>query len=168
MLCHGAFLRWPPWQAAGCGLANPNRPEECAISHFHSNRATTASLDAAHWRGVRDPALALYDEEARTRLRSTVAALRHVAKLYAAKTPTIRVRGDRAAVVFLEDAGHRLAPWFFRHTSEGWRLDGGMYPGVIVYNHLNQWRFVHRDHTYAFAFDDFSIDSHGFASPPPR
>jgi hypothetical protein len=29
---HGAFLRWPPWQAAGWWLDNP--PEECATSLF--------------------------------------------------------------------------------------------------------------------------------------
>jgi hypothetical protein len=39
MLAHGAFLRWPPWLAAGLGEAN--QPEECAISLFHTNRATT-------------------------------------------------------------------------------------------------------------------------------
>src|SRR5262245_16017453 len=44
MLAHGAFLRWPPWRAAGSWLNNP--PEECAISLFHTNRATTASSSA--------------------------------------------------------------------------------------------------------------------------
>jgi hypothetical protein len=39
MLCHGAFLRWPPRLAAG--LSEANQPEECAISLFHTNRATT-------------------------------------------------------------------------------------------------------------------------------
>jgi hypothetical protein len=42
MLAHGAFLRWPPWLAAGLGEAN--QPEECAISLFHTNRATTPRL----------------------------------------------------------------------------------------------------------------------------
>src|SRR5262249_29133434 len=40
MLCHGAFLRWPPGRAAGLGEAN-HQPEECAFSLFHTNRATT-------------------------------------------------------------------------------------------------------------------------------
>jgi hypothetical protein len=31
-LAHGAFLRWPPWPAAGFGFANSQQPEECAIS----------------------------------------------------------------------------------------------------------------------------------------
>jgi len=39
MLAHGAFLRWPPWRVAGSWLNNS--PEECAISLFHTNRATT-------------------------------------------------------------------------------------------------------------------------------
>jgi hypothetical protein len=38
-LVHGAFLRWPPCQAAGSELASS--PEECAFSFFHSKRATT-------------------------------------------------------------------------------------------------------------------------------
>jgi uncharacterized protein len=124
-----------------------------------------------HRRGIRDPALGLYDAEARARLRArphTDAGLRHVAELYAGRSPVIRARGDRAAVVFLDDPDHRLAPWFFRRTPEGWRLDGGMYPGVIAYNHLNQWRFARRDHPYAFAFEDFRIDARGFATPPAR
>src|SRR6516162_1561472 len=40
MLAHGAFLRWPPSWAAGLGEAN--QPEECAISLFYIDRATTS------------------------------------------------------------------------------------------------------------------------------
>jgi hypothetical protein len=32
---------------------------------------------------------------------------------------------------------------------------------------LNHWRFTRRDHPYAFAFRDFVIDPHGFASRLP-
>jgi hypothetical protein len=32
MLAHGAFLRWPPWPAAGLRLTNS--PEECALFAF--------------------------------------------------------------------------------------------------------------------------------------
>jgi uncharacterized protein len=122
-----------------------------------------------HRQGIRDPELGLYDEAARRRLRSrppTEAAMRHVADLYAGRPAVVRVRGSRAAIVFLEDPEHRLAPWFFHRTPEGWQLDGAMYPGVIAYNHLNQWRFARRDHPYAFAFHDFTLDRHGFATPP--
>ena len=41
ILSRGAFLRWPPWPAAG--LLLNNSPEECAISLFHTNRATTSA-----------------------------------------------------------------------------------------------------------------------------
>src|SRR5262249_8236351 len=39
MLVHGAFLRWPPWPAAGLRLTSS--PEECALSFFHQSRDTT-------------------------------------------------------------------------------------------------------------------------------
>jgi hypothetical protein len=40
VLVHGAFLRWPPRQAAGLRLTKS--PEGCALSFFHQSRDTTA------------------------------------------------------------------------------------------------------------------------------
>jgi chaperonin GroEL len=42
---HGAFLRWPPWQAAGWWLDNP--PEECATSLFPHQSGHDLARDTA-------------------------------------------------------------------------------------------------------------------------
>ena len=108
-----------------------------------------------------------YDAAAQAHLRDrpqTDAGQDHIARLYTGRRYEVRVRGNRAVVVFPDDPRHLLAPWFFHRTEAGWRLDGRMYPGIIRYNHLNQWRFVRRDHPYAFAFTDYTIDTNGFAT----
>jgi hypothetical protein len=46
-LSHGAFLRWPPWQAAGLGF--PNSPEECAFLLFHHKRDTTTEKEIGNF-----------------------------------------------------------------------------------------------------------------------
>lgn len=116
---------------------------------------------------IKDPDLGIYDAEARRFLRDrpiTNAGQDHIVDLYGDETPTLRRRGDRAVVLFPDDPDHRLAPWFFHRTSEGWQLDGSVYPGLVRYNHRNQWRFARTDHPYTFAFEDFRIDRNGFAT----
>jgi hypothetical protein len=123
-------------------------------------------------RRVKQADLGIYDERARRLLGGvhTDAGQDHIARLYAGRSYEVRAEADRAAIVFRDDPDHLLAPWFFRRGAAGWQLDGGMFPDVIGYNHLNQWRFKRRDHPYAFAFADFRLDEHGFAfaRPAPR
>lgn len=116
-------------------------------------------------RRIKDADLGIYDEKARQLAERTNggAGQAHIARLYADAQHTIRVSGDRAAAVFLDDPNHTLAPWFFHRTEVGWQLDGGMYPDVIGYNDKNQWRFRRLDHPYMFAFSDFRFDRNGFA-----
>lgn len=118
-------------------------------------------------RRIKATDLGIYDDRARAIVGRTNsnAGQDHIAGLYSDESYTIRVEGDRAAVVFLDDSNHLLAPWFFHRTAEGWQLDGSMYPDVIGYNHRNQWFFRRRDHPYMFAFEDFSFDRHGFGYP---
>ncbi len=40
-----------------------------------------------------------------------------------------------------------------------------MFPDVIGYNHDNQWFFKTRDHPYTWAFENYTIDGRGFATP---
>ena len=115
---------------------------------------------------VTSAALGIYDEAAQALMRANSArAQERLYQLYAGQTPTIRQQGDRAAVVFLRDPQHVLAPWFFHRTAAGWQLDGSMYPEVIGYTGSNQWFFKQRSHAYPFAFRDFTMDQHGFAWP---
>jgi hypothetical protein len=116
-------------------------------------------------RRIKDTDLGLYDDAAKKLVRriNSNAGQDHLAQLYAGKNHTIRVEGDRAAVIFLDDPDHLFAPWFFHRTAAGWQLDGSMYPAMISYNHRNQWRFRRLDHAYMFAFSDFRFDRNGFA-----
>jgi hypothetical protein len=121
-------------------------------------------------RRIKAPDLGLYDDAAQALLRqrpNTDAGQDHIARLYDGKPHVVRRRGDRVAVVFLDDPQRLLAPWFFRRSARGWQLDGATPPGLIRYNHLNQWRFARRDHPYAFAFEDFAFDANGFATHRP-
>lgn len=121
----------------------------------------------ANRRRIKDPELGIYDREAKAIMRRTVtnAGQDHIADLYGEADHEVRQRGDRAVVLFRHDPNHLLAPWFFHRTARGWQLDGSMYPGVVGYNHRNQWRFRSRDHAYMFAFEDFRFDDNGFAFP---
>lgn len=117
-------------------------------------------------RRIKDPRLGIYDPASQQILLArpnSDAGQDHLARLYADARYEIRSAGDRAAVVFPDDPDHLLAPWFFRRSPAGWQLDGTMYPGVIGYNHRNQWRFKTGDHPYTFAFHDYTLDEHGFA-----
>ena len=116
-------------------------------------------------RGVTRIDLGIYDAEAQAylRTRSSRRGQGHIAKLYEGTRPETRVRDGLAAVVFPDDPDYRLAPWFFRETAQGWRLDGSMYPDVIGYNTTNQWRFRTTVHPYTWAFTDYEIDENGFA-----
>lgn len=118
-------------------------------------------------RRIKATDLGIYDERARAIVGRTNsnAGQDHIARLYADEPYTVRFEGDRAAIVFLDDPNHLLAPWFFHRGAEGWQLDGSMYPGIVGYNHRNQWFFRRRDHAYMFAFKDFSFDRHGFGYP---
>ena len=166
----GAETTVPPEGASGA-----SRPavEETLRAHFGAQPTPVDAWERfleAHRRRIKDPELGIYDEAARAHLRqrpNTDAGQDHVATLYANQPYVVREQGERAAIVFLDDPNHLLAPWFFRRAAEGWRLDGAMYPRLIAYNHLNQWRFTRRDHPYAFAFTDYVFDKNGFATPKP-
>jgi len=175
------FLALQPTAAPGAGGAGA----ESSLAHVDEVSVDDAGLDRfgpqltpedawerfleAHRRRVASADLGLYDPAARevlVRRPYTEAAHDHVVRLYDGRPYEVRERGDRAAIVFPDDPDRVLAPWFFRRSPAGWRLDGGAPPEIVGYNHLNQWRFLTLDHPYAFAFEGWSIDRHGFARPP--
>lgn len=120
----------------------------------------------ANRRHLQDPDLGIYDASARAILRErpvTPAGQDDIARVYEGVEPTIRIRGERAVVLFPDDPDHVLAPWFFVRSPEGWRLAGGAVRDLVAYNHRNQWHFRRTDHAWMFAFEDFRFDRHGFA-----
>lgn len=146
---------------------DPGPADDPTRSYFAAQPTPEAAWDRfleLNRRRVKATDLGIYDDAARRLLGvNSNAGQDHIARLYDGADATIRQEGDRAAVVFVDDPDHLLAPWFFHMTREGWQLDGSMYPDVIGYNHKNQWRFLRRDHAYMFAFSDFRFDMNGFA-----
>lgn len=152
----------------GAGIRSPRPAADDEVrSHFAAQATPELAWQRfveANRRRIKDPDLGIYDAEARQFMRGVVsnAGQDHIADLYDGERASVRTRGDRAVILFLSDADHLLAPWFFHQMREGWQLDGSMYPDVIGYNHLNQWRFRRRDHPYMFAFSEFRLDKNGF------
>ncbi len=72
-----------------------------------------------------------------------------------------RISGDLAVVRFPVSV-RTEPPYFFRKSSDGWRLDISSMNRLIRFNHLNQWRFTTSDHEFMFAFSENSIDANGF------
>lgn len=157
------------WLAPFCGMTTSLivlAAVACAESGFDAQptprQAWETFLEVNHQQ-VTSAALGIYDAVAQALMRAnSVQAQARLYQRYAGQTPTIRQQGDRAAVLFLHDPQHVLAPWFFHRTAAGWQLDGSMYPEVIGYTGQNQWFFKQRDHAYLFAFRDFTMDQHGF------
>lgn len=120
-------------------------------------------------RRVKETGLGIYDESARRLVgrRNEDAGQAHIARLYRDAEPTVRTSGDRAAVVFLDDPGQILAPWFFRRGAPGWQLDGHTQFNVVGYDGRNRWRFRNQIHPYMFAFEDFQFDARGYGRPAP-
>lgn len=118
-------------------------------------------------RRVKQVDLGIYDEAAKAlvRKRNEDAGQDHIVRLYRHAEPVVRTRGDRAAVVFLDDPAGTLAPWFFRRSAAGWQLDGHTQFNVVGYDGQNRWRFRDRIHPYMFAFEDFRFDARGYGSP---
>lgn len=116
---------------------------------------------------VKQVDLGIYDEAAKdlVRRRNEDAGQAHIARLYRNAEPEVRIRGDRAAVVFLDDQAGTLAPWFFRRSAAGWQLDGQTQFNVVGYDGQNRWRFRDRIHPYMFAFGDFRFDARGYGRP---
>ncbi len=150
---------------------SPSRPGEDDVSRYGpqpSPRVAWQRFLEIQTLGITNPELDLFTDASKALLRKSRPGHGQaaIAKLYETARPDIRIRGDLAAVVFLEDRDYRLAPWFFRKERKGWQFDGGVLPELIGFNQKNQWFFKTADHPYAWAFEDYRIDENGWAKPP--
>jgi uncharacterized protein len=124
-----------------------------------------AYLEAMAQRNGR-PDLSLYSAESQAMLRSwttTPAQMDAVVRSYArcGRSEMVR-RGDRAVVRYAQ-AERQCAPWLLQRQNGRWTLDLVASQSAIRFSHRNHWRFVDpRGHAYAFAFDDWRFDRHGF------
>ena len=115
------------------------------------------------------PDLALYSGATVTMLREwvvTPAQMDSLARTYRSCTAdAVRTRGTTAVVRYRADQ-RQCAPYFLRREDDAWKLDLAGMSSAIRFNHENQWHFQGSPpEDYAFAFDDWRFDRHGFPHP---
>jgi uncharacterized protein len=114
------------------------------------------------------PDLELYSRETRTMLAGrvlTAAQMDGVARAYrACRAEPVRVgAGGERAVVRHPARERPCAPWLLVREDGRWRLDLATASRAIRFGRSNAWRFAAGPpEPYAFAFDDWSFDRHGF------
>jgi uncharacterized protein len=114
------------------------------------------------------PDLDLYSRATRTMLAGrvlTAAQMDNVARAYRAcraEPARIDVSGERAVVRY--PPPERLcAPWLLVREDARWRLDLATASRAIRFGRSNAWHFdAGAPELYAFAFQDWSFDGHGF------
>ena len=153
--------------AAASALAGCSPPERSVTERYAAQETPALAWERfleLNERRVKETELGIYDAAAKdlVRRRNDDAGQAHIARLYRNAEPTVRERGERAVIVFLDDARGVLAPWFFRRSAEGWQLDGHVQWNVVGYDASNRWRFRNRIHPYMFAFEDFRFDARGY------
>ena len=154
----------------GAGAENRaagGRPSATAIAADRDSPSATvkAYLEAMSDRNA-DPDLEIYTRNTRRMLADwtmTAGQMDNLARIYRrCRVDAVRTSGRYAVVRYgIEDRA--CAPFFLQHESSAWRLDLTMMQGSIRFGRNNAWRLVPgADHPYAFAFDDWRFDGHGF------
>ena len=143
-------------RAAG-GASAGRTPRETLAAYF-------TAMDARN----DDPDLALYTPATRRMLRGwvmTPAQMDNVVRSYRAchaEAPRLGPEGRRAVIRY-PIAERACAPWFFEKIDDAWHLDLTMMQTAIRFGRSNAWHFdLSVRHPYAYAFDDWTFDSHGF------
>jgi len=151
--------------------AEPVEPRNDGGNHAAASptpQETLAAYFAAMGARDGDPDLALYTPATREMLRDwvmTPAQMDNVVRSYGAchaEAPRLGPQG-RHAVIRYPIAERACAPWFFEKIDGAWHLDLTMMQKAIRFGRSNAWRLDSAArHPYAFAFDDWSFDAHGF------
>jgi uncharacterized protein len=133
-----------------------------------SPEATVASYVDAMAARNGNPELDLYSEATRAMLRRHVMTPGQMDNLVRSyrdcrqEPARLAADGTRAVLRYPPDA-RRCAPWLLVREAGRWRLDLATASAAIRFGRDNSWRFAAgAEHPYAFAFDDWSFDDHGF------
>ncbi|MGE4579798.1 MAG: YgcG family protein [Desulfuromonadales bacterium] len=160
---------------AGARLATPigggARPKEAVADHAPftaqpSPRQTLERYLEALQGHIKDPELGIYTPATREFFRQwlvTNAQQDNEHKGLEKNLPLAEehISGSLAVLRFPVE-NRQAAPYFFRRGDEGWQLDMVSMSRLLDFNHKNQWFFRHREHEFAFAFDDLHFDANGF------
>lgn len=173
---------WMQTTQAGSGGGGAKAPAEIGSGQ---QRKTSSAIDVASTPGSRpettldayiaamaghndSAGLPIYTAETQAMLRDwtmTPAQMDNVVRSNR-NCPRDAIRIDRTqglAVVRYSVTSRKCSPFFLRRIGQAWRLDLAAQQKHIRFNHRNYWRFVDGPPPeYAFAFDDWTFDTHGF------
>lgn len=115
---------------------------------------------------IKDPNLALFTPATRRFLSNwqvTVGQqnneLRDLEKMI---SKAVVFESDVLAVIRFPIECRQNSPYFLQKSRDGWQLDFATMNRVIGFNHKNQWFFRNLNHSFEFAFDDWSFDENGY------
>lgn len=164
----GAGARSSTRQAPEFSTRPPSRPSDPVLASQRSPEDVVAAYLDAMSRRDNSPELDIYTDESRELLREwlvTPAQMDQVARAYKGCSQdqlSYSGAGDRAVIRY-PIRQRQCAPWFLRHSAQGWQLDLTMLQSTIQFGRSNAWHFnVGRSHPYEFAFDDWNLDANGF------
>lgn len=126
-----------------------------------------AYLDAMAQRNS-NPGLPIYTQATRQMLAGwtvTPAQMDNIVRAYQKCSPPQEfIDGQYGLSVLRYPAAERQCnPWFLTLENGEWKLDLTMMQTAIRFNHRNEWHFSNGwPGPYAFAFQDWRFDSHGF------
>jgi uncharacterized protein len=122
------------------------------------------------------PDLPIYSEPTKRMMANwtvTPAQMDNVAKTYArCPVESIKVGGGPYAAYAVVRYGvddRQCSPYFLVQENGGWKLDLTMMQRGLGFNHKNEWHFRGAiPAEYAFAFNDWNFDQHGFPHHMPK
>lgn len=122
------------------------------------------------------PDLPIYSDSTKRMMANwtvTPAQMDNVANTYA-RCPVegVKVGGGpyaAYAVVRYDIDDRQCSPYFLVQENGGWKLDLTMMQRAMGFNHKNEWHFRGAvPAEYAFAFNDWNFDQHGFPHQAPK
>jgi uncharacterized protein len=149
-----------PDARAGPDVPAGDSPEEAVAAYLAAMRARNGRVD-----------LDLYSRETRAMLAGRVTTpgqMDNLARTYRgcrAEPTRLDATGTRAVVRYPAEA-RLCAPWLLVREDGRWRLDFATAARAIRFGRSNAWHFEGGAGDYAFAFEDWSFDRHGFPRAP--
>lgn len=166
--------------AAKIGAGKDATFRQGAMSQSNGERGSPAQVVDLYIRAMEkrlgSPDLPIYSEATKHMMANwtvTPAQMDMVAKTYAGcPLESVKAGGGAYAayaVVRYSVDQRQCSPYFLVQENGGWKLDLTMMQRALGFNHRNEWHFRGAiPAEYAFAFNDWNLDQHGFPHHTPK
>jgi uncharacterized protein len=154
----------------GAGYRRPGTGDEPDVAASGKPLSVVDAYHRAMEAGNARPDLDIYTPATRQMMADwvvTPAQMRNMVREYGnCPKREEKIRGDHAVVRY-GVRQRQCSPYFLQRGQDGvWRLDLTQMSNAIRFNHRNEWHFAGSiPRGYAFAFDDWRFDEHGFPHP---